>query len=131
MFGKMPWELWSNDYFDRDARPCLEAEGRDLLAGIRELWRMTLRKGLMADGRPTFTWFQLRWPGGGLSLPRDPFDNPELAKLKVWETNADLMAMLAQTLASRPVDRRCSEILELIGKANDPQALCLSLMALD
>jgi hypothetical protein len=78
----MAWALWSHDTFDRDADPSLEREFDTLAAGLAGLWRQTLREAIDDGGRATFTEFSLRGSTRMVFLPRDPFDNPELAQLR-------------------------------------------------
>lgn len=77
----MAWELWSSDTFDRDSDPRLEGAFDTFEQGLRALWKKTLTEGVQDDGRPTFTEFSLRGQPK-VSLPRDPFENPELAVLR-------------------------------------------------
>lgn len=120
----MAWELWSNDYFDRDADPCLQASGEDFIAACAALWRKTVDEGVMEDGRPTFTWFQLRWDGGSLNLPRDPFSNPELARVKPWLQTAGVIDALAKALAAQLDDAKAEQILAQAREARDAGDLC-------
>lgn len=120
----MRWELWSTDTFDRDAAPSCEATGDDFLAGCAGLWRATVDQGVLADGKPSFTWYQLRWAGGALSLPRDPFSNPELRALKPWVTTVGVIGALAQALAASPDDGTVRRCLALVAAAADPWDLC-------
>ncbi len=75
------WELWSSDTFDRESPPSVEGSFDTLEAGLRALWKKTLTEAVQDDGRPTFTEFTLRGQPS-VFLPRDPFENPELAVLR-------------------------------------------------
>ena len=103
------WRIWAFDYFDQDSEGTVEAEGAGLLGGLELLWRLVLEEGILDDGRPTFTWFDLETPGvqafgrpgGRVSIPRDPLRNPELAKLRAWREEAGLIPALARAHQER------------------------------
>lgn len=97
------FELWASDLFDRDSSPSLQRTFTSLTEGLEALWRAMLDEGLQDDGRPTFTDFVLRGPSTRVTLPRDPFRNPELALLRRrWKAlpafTATLAALHAKTL---------------------------------
>lgn len=75
-------ELWSSDLFDRDAEPHHEGSYDSATEGLLALWRAVLTQGVQDGGGATFTDFTLRGLGRVVSLPRDPFENPELALLR-------------------------------------------------
>ena len=95
------WRLWAYDYFDRELERSLELEGEGILAGLEELWRKTLEEGVQDDGRPTFTWFDLQLPEDWARIPRDPFENPELGRIRGWREVEGLIPMVAQTHLAR------------------------------
>jgi hypothetical protein len=114
------WELWSWDYFDRDSAPLCDARGRGRVDGVATLLRATLDEGLLDDGRPTFTWFELRIAGRrNLSLPRDPLMNPELAKLRAWKDDPGLIDAVAQGLTLRPGEVGFQVLFDAIQMAKD------------
>ena len=125
--SEVPWELWSNDLFDRDSQPTCESSGSDLTGGCAGLWRLTLDEGIQADGRPTFLWFQLRWSGGAVSLPRDPHGNLELARLKSWVLTKGVIGALAKTLAGNPTDTTARRCLSEAALASDAWDFCTML----
>lgn len=97
----MAWELWSSDTFDRESDPSLEGSFDTLDAGLRALWKKTLFEAVLDDGRPTFTEFSLRGQPS-VFLPRDPFENPELAVLRArLLANEHFLAQLVTVHASR------------------------------
>ena len=100
-----PVELWSNDTFDRDAAPHLEGRFADARAGLERLWRAVLSEGVQDDGQPTFTDFTLRLPGRAVSLPRDPFENPELALLRARRHEVRFVERLAALHEARLAER--------------------------
>lgn len=77
----MSWELWSSDTFDRESGPSIEGSFETLDEGLYALWKKTLSEAVQDDGRPTFTEFSLRGQPS-VFLPRDPFENRELAVLR-------------------------------------------------
>jgi len=93
----LPWELWSTDVFDRDAPPMHERAVASRRAGLEALWRAVLREAIQHDGKATFTDFSLRGPAGPtLRIPRDPFQNPELAHLRARLEEPDFTSRLAE-----------------------------------
>ncbi len=95
------WRLWYSDFFDREAGASFEAEGVGLMAGLEALWSKTLAEGIQDDGRPTFTWFDLEVEGVWQRIPRDPFANPEIARLREWREVEGLIPALARAHLSR------------------------------
>lgn len=86
------WVLWHIDTFD-PGPASREAAGRELITGFRELWAHTLREAIRNDGAATFSRFRLAWQEivsaedervHLIEIPVDPFDNPDLAKLRRW-----------------------------------------------
>lgn len=103
----MAWELWSSDTFDRESPPSVEGSFDTLEAGLRALWKKTLSEAVQDDGRPTFTEFTLRGQPS-VFLPRDPFENPELAVLRArMLANGAYLDALVAAHASR-IARRVS-----------------------
>lgn len=101
----MAWELWSSDTFDRESAPSVEGSFDTLEAGLRALWKKTLTEGVQDDGRPTFTEFTLRGQPS-VFLPRDPFENPELAVLRArMVENSGFLDELVKAHASRIAHR--------------------------
>lgn len=101
----MAWELWSSDTFDRESAPSVEGSFDTLEAGLRALWKKTLTEGVQDDGRPTFTEFSLRGQPS-VFLPRDPFENPELAVLRGrMVENSGFLDELVKAHASRIAHR--------------------------
>ena len=113
------WSLWSTDYFDRETPPACDARGDGLQAGLAALWTRTLDEGIQDDGKATFTWFQLRTATGHVSLPRDPFSNPALAKLRRWRAEPGLVEWLAGLHAQRPHDTGAQELLDVVEASSD------------
>jgi hypothetical protein len=81
------WQLWYIDIFDRDSQPSLQASGENILRGLYELWRYTLKEGVQDNGSASFSRFHLTW-GKTASTRGDvaiqPFSNPALLKLRQW-----------------------------------------------
>lgn len=101
----MAWEVWSSDTFDRESAPHLEGAFDTLEQGLRSLWQKTLSEAVQADGRPTFTEFSLRGQPS-VFLPRDPFQNPELAVLRArMVANEGFLDELVKVHASRVASR--------------------------
>ncbi len=119
----MTYELWSFDLFDRDSEARLEASGLDLVGGFAVLCRKTLDEGLTDDGKPTFTWFELKYDGKRFSLPRDPLSNPELAKLRAWSATPGVVHALAKVLAHSPDDACARRCLALVAASHDAREL--------
>ena len=95
-------ELWSSDLFDRGSSPSLEGTFTHLEAGLAALWTHVLDEGVMDDGRPTFTDFQLRVAGRRpITIPRDPSMNPELARLRARRHQQGFAGRLAQLHVTR------------------------------
>lgn len=91
-----PWELWSSDLFDRESPPTHEGSFATAREGLAALWRAVLHEGVQDDGRPSFTSFSLRAPAPrSVQLPRDPFQNPELAQLRARRAEVDFTLRLA------------------------------------
>lgn len=122
------WELWSFDYFDRDAEPGVDARGEGLEQGLAALWRKTLDEGLFDDGRPTLTWFRLRQPGRNVDLPRDPLRNPALARLRRWRAEPGFIEAVARAHLLRPTEDGARALLDAAGNAPDCPAF-LALLA--
>ena len=102
------WTLWAYDYFDRDSERSLEAEGTGLRSGLEALWSHVLEEGILDDGRPTFTWFDLEADDTtpskienqkskmSFSIPRNPLQNPELGRMRGWRTESALIQAIAR-----------------------------------
>lgn len=116
------WQLLSNDYFDRDSRPCLEQEGQGLVAGCAALWQKVLEEGIMDDGRPTFTGFMLQSQQGQVIVPRDPLMNRELARLRKWRGCPELVNLLAAATAANP--ERIESLLTDAMASSTAEELC-------
>ena len=104
------WRIWAVDYFDQESAPSLEEEGAVLADGFESLWGKVLEEGIMADGRPTFTWFELRLEGDpafGHSaeklarIPRDPLMNVELGRIRGWRGVVGLIPAVARAHIAR------------------------------
>lgn len=96
------YELTSTDLFDREAPPSLEGTFAALEVALAALWKRVLEEGVQDDGRPTFTDFLLRRPQGkSVSLPRDPFHNPELAQLRACRHDKEFFGRLASVHLER------------------------------
>jgi hypothetical protein len=54
------WEVWSEDTFDREARPTQDAGGKGLVDGVKALWIRFLLETVRPEGREGFTRFYLR-----------------------------------------------------------------------
>jgi len=119
---KVSWQLWSNDYFDRDAPPFLEMEGEGIVEGFIALWQNTLEEGVQDNGRTTFTGFTLQSQQGQFILPRDPLMNSELARLRMWRGHPGLLETLAKASAARP--DHIGDILKAAAEAASPGELC-------
>jgi hypothetical protein len=81
------WQLWHRDMFDRDAPLSLQTTGTDVVQGLYELWRYTLKEGILDNGNASFSRFQLTWgntPATRADIFVNPFDNPALLKLRRW-----------------------------------------------
>ncbi len=118
------WQLWSHDFFDRDAAPHLERSGTGRREGLALLWRHTLDEGVTDAGAGTFTWFTLSLAGGPrLSLPRHPFHNPELAWLRAARHEPWLVAALARALDERPLDEAVAVLFDAVRQAESAQAV--------
>jgi hypothetical protein len=79
------WSLDFLDTFDREDPGGSEGEGNDLRVGLALLWRKTLHEGVLPDGRPTFTRFQLSLRDGWVSVPISPTEpDATLSKLRAW-----------------------------------------------
>ena len=121
----MTWTLWSMDYFDREAEPIEEASGNNLDEGLILLWRKTLEEGLLDDGRPTFSWFTLHIPGPrSLALPRDPLDNPALAKLRCWRGTPGFIERLGRWHGDQPDEARARLALQDAQECPTAEAFC-------
>lgn len=55
----MEWQLWHQDSFDRESPRQVEAAGRGLVRGLRELWAHHLRETVGAQGQRGFSRFNL------------------------------------------------------------------------
>ncbi len=121
---EVEWELWSSDYFDRDSAPLCDARGTGRVEGVATLLRATLSEGLLDDGRPTFTWFELRIFGRrALAVPRDPLMNPELKRLRGWMNDAGLIDAIARALTGKPGDVAFQVLFDAIQQAGDGRDL--------
>ena len=81
------WQLWHSDTFDRDAPLTLQSSGTDIIQGLYELWRYTLKEGILDDGNASFSRFHLIWghtPVTRVDILVHPFNNPALRKLGSW-----------------------------------------------
>ena len=80
-----PWQLEYDDRFDRDHVVSIDKAGVGITAGLVALWETTLREGIDAQGKRTFSVFCLRWDEGYASIPIH-FAEPSaaLAKLRAW-----------------------------------------------
>ena len=56
------WEVWSEDTFDREARPTMDTRGKGLLDGLTALWIRFLLETVRYEGNQDFTRFYLRRP---------------------------------------------------------------------
>ena len=56
------WEVWSEDTFNREARPTMDTRGQDLLDGLTALWIRFLLETVRPEGNQGFTRFYLRRP---------------------------------------------------------------------
>jgi hypothetical protein len=56
------WEVWSEDTFDREARPTMDTRGKGLLDGLTALWIRFLLETARYEGNQGFTRFYLRRP---------------------------------------------------------------------
>lgn len=118
------WQLWSQDFFDRDAAPFLERSGTGRRDGLLLLWQRTLDEGVDDRGRPTFTWFTLSLAGGPrLTVPRDPLDNPELARLRAARNQPWLLPLLARAVDERPFDEAVRVLFDALREAESAAAL--------
>lgn len=99
------WQLWHSDTFDRDAPLTLQSSGTDMFQGLSELWRYTLKEGIMNDGNASFSRFHLIWgdtPATRVDIFVQPFDNLALLTLRQWtqsrpeEQEDGLLLRLAQ-----------------------------------
>ena len=86
------WQLWHSDMFDRESAPSLEASGMNIIQGLYELWRYTLKEGIQDNGSASFSRFRLTWgnaPTTRVEVVVNPFNNLALIKLRRW---AELMS---------------------------------------
>jgi len=86
------WQLWHSDMFDRESAPSLEASGMNIIQGLYELWRYTLKEGIQDNGSASFSRFRLTWgntPTTRVEVVVNPFNNLCLIKLRRW---ANLMS---------------------------------------
>lgn len=60
--SEITWEVWSEDTFDREARPTIDSQGRGLLDGLSALWMRFLLETVRPEGNEGFTRFYLRRP---------------------------------------------------------------------
>lgn len=84
--SRIDWVLWHHDLFDREAPASVQARGRELPAGLYQLWLSTLSESLLEGGTASFSRFQLCWgdPMQRAEIPVQPFENPALLKLRGW-----------------------------------------------
>ena len=99
------WQLWHSDMFDRDSPPSLQASGTNILQGLYELWRYTLKEGIHDNGSASFSRFQLTWGNTGatrVDVDVHPFNNQALLRLRRWVT---LMSQHQENEGVRTVHR--------------------------
>lgn len=105
-----PWQLWHSDTFDRDDPPSLQTTGMDIVEGLSELWRYTLKEGILDNGDASFSRFQLMWGATCVAILVNPFDNPALLKLRQW---THLMSTDQEPIRSAPFGEEQRETLLL------------------
>ncbi|MBN1250023.1 MAG: hypothetical protein JXC32_20330 [Anaerolineae bacterium] len=76
-------QLWYEDTFDRETPRQVQSEGRGLASGLAALWSYHLHEGVDAQGRPSFSRFNLWWTQRCVSIEiaEDPV---ALARLRDW-----------------------------------------------
>jgi hypothetical protein len=77
------WKVWYEDRFDREMPRQVQASGHGLATGLAQLWLYNLHEGVDADGRPTFSRFNLWWAQAQMSI-EIPEDADALARLRAW-----------------------------------------------
>ena len=93
------WTLWHRDTFDRDTPESVEAQGANILNGLYQLWKQTLREGVTDSGDASFGAFRLAWGETVKTTAAvwvKPFENTELTKLKRWAEAIGEDALLRQ-----------------------------------
>src|SRR5688572_1561679 len=68
--------------------------GMNIIQGLYELWRYTLKEGIQDNGSASFSRFRLTWgntPITRVEVVVNPFNNLSLIKLRRW---ANLMSQL-------------------------------------
>jgi hypothetical protein len=81
----LEWTLWANDTFDWESAPVQEATGTGLIAGLENLWKKTLRDGVLENGKASSTHYSLKWAGGGSAwVVVAPLQNAVLARVSGW-----------------------------------------------
>ena len=96
------WTLWHRDTFDRDAPDSVAARGTNILNGLYQLWKYTLREGLTDSGDASFGAFHLAWgetAGTTAAVWVEPFGNAELKKLRRWAEEVGEDALLSRIAA--------------------------------
>ena len=81
------WEVWSEDTFDREARPIKDAGGQGLLDGLTALWLRFLLETIRYEGNQGFTRFYLRHPPAAALTIKGPIDGA--ARLRYWVFGTD------------------------------------------
>jgi hypothetical protein len=79
----LAWRVLADDTFDRRSPVMVDATGRGLAAGLRELWRRALTEGMRDSSDRTFTDFTLDI-GEHVDTGMQPFGNAAHAKLRAW-----------------------------------------------
>lgn len=79
---EVEWEVWSEDTFDREARPTRDTRGKGLLDGLKALWIRFLLETVRPKGRQSFTRFYLRRPPAAAVRIQGPWDGA--VSLRSW-----------------------------------------------
>lgn len=127
------WTLWHIDLFDRNTPDSIEAEGTNILHGLYQLWRHTLREGA-AD----FSTFRLAWGDTVTATATVCIEPSDLFKLQLWSDAIGEDALLRRIAklhlaflqkssrwTSRSVNAgdEARELLSHIGSLKDPSEL--------
>ena len=100
------WEVWSEDTFDREARPIRDRAGKGLHSGLKSLWVRFLLETVRPDGAKGFTRFYLRRQAGNSIRIQGQWEGA--IRLRKWIFGK-------RTMASRrrlePIDRQLFEAI--------------------
>jgi hypothetical protein len=98
------WAVWSEDTFDREARPTMDRQGRGLLDGLSALWMRFLLETVRPEGNEGFIRFYLR--------------RPDVVGVRVtgpWEASDPILTLAAESDDGQEFERRLGQLTASMG----------------